>query len=226
MDSEEEKDEDAKSEPDRSDVPASIEDDEDDQISNASTESGSESVEHSTDSDDDAKVSDCEEAIENDDSDDNDEDDANNTVEDGTKPDKMRPLIHQLVQRVRRCVSYIRSIRAINDHVQSRATMSQPPILVGLVVDLEIRWNSTFMMLDRFITHRVIINEITSEPYKVPHIKLSQRGKLGSKKLQFNNSDWCLLIDLQSLLKPFLVATNTISARNYPTLATAYSSKH
>ncbi|CAF4909986.1 unnamed protein product, partial [Rotaria magnacalcarata] len=47
--------------------------------------------------------------------------------------------------------------------------------------------------------------------------------KLASKKFEFTNDDWSRLKDLQTVLKPFFKATKAISAKNYPTLAAAYS---
>ena len=49
--------------------------------------------------------------------------------------------------------------------------------------------------------------------------------KLGSKKFEFTKDDWCHLDDLRETLQPFFVSTEVISAKNYPTLAAAYSGK-
>ena len=98
------------------------------------------------------------------------------------------------------------------------------PITAALQTDTEIRWNTTFIMVDRFITHKVIIDDINSRPFKVPNISSVQQLKLGNKKFEFTNDDWCTIKDLQTVLKPFFSATTPISAKNYPTLALAYSS--
>ncbi|CAF4620692.1 unnamed protein product, partial [Rotaria magnacalcarata] len=78
-------------------------------------------------------------------------------------------------------------------------------------------------MIDRFSNHRFIIDNINSQPFKVPDISSVQRMKLASKKFEFTNDDWSRLKDLQTVLKPFFKATKAISAKNYPTLAAAYS---
>ncbi|CAF5108907.1 unnamed protein product, partial [Rotaria magnacalcarata] len=81
-------------------------------------------------------------------------------------------------------------------------------------------------MIDRFSNHRFIIDNINSQPFKVPDISSVQRMKLASKKFEFTNDDWSRLKDLQTVLKPFFKATKAISAKNYPTLAAAYSIKY
>jgi hypothetical protein len=53
----------------------------------------------------------------------------------------------------------------------------------------------------------------------------AQQKRLGSKQFEFTNADWRYINDLQNILQPFFVATNIISAKNYPTLAAAYSGK-
>ncbi|CAF5155090.1 unnamed protein product, partial [Rotaria magnacalcarata] len=78
-------------------------------------------------------------------------------------------------------------------------------------------------MIDRFSNHRFIIDNINSQPFKVPDISSVQRMKLASKKFEFTNDDWSRLKDLQTVLKPFFKATKAISAKSYPTLAAAYS---
>ena len=79
----------------------------------------------------------------------------------------------------------------------------QPPTRGGLVVDFEVRWNSTFVMLDRFITHRAIVNEMATGPSKVPNVNLSQCMNPRSRSFQFSSTEWSHLIDLHSLMKPF-----------------------
>ncbi|CAF3167763.1 unnamed protein product, partial [Rotaria sp. Silwood2] len=46
---------------------------------------------------------------------------------------------------------------------------------------------------------------------------------LSSKKFEFTNNDWFNLMGLHTALKPFFISTNTISAKNYPTLGARYS---
>lgn len=211
---ESESEDDAKSEFDRLDVPTDVEDDQEGQTTDESSESdGSAEDEHDDDEDREQQ-----EIV-------NDE-----PVVDSLLPtasiENTRLSVQKLTKRVRSCVNYIRNNRAINDYVRDRAGSNLPPIRAGLVIDFEVRWNSTYIMIDRFIIHRGILNEITTEPLKIPGINVFQQMSLRSSAFQFSGTDWSQLVDIHSLLKPFFVATNTISARNYPSLATAYSSTY
>ncbi|CAF2051486.1 unnamed protein product [Rotaria magnacalcarata] len=131
--------------------------------------------------------------------------------------------VHELIQRIRACVSNVRGIRAVNDYVIRKARSNDPPIKSNLVTDFEIRWNTTFIMIDRFVIYRSIIDDINSRPFKIAHITSTQQVKLGSKEFEFNNDEWNRINDLHTVLKPFLIATKIISAKNYPTLSTTYS---
>ncbi|CAF2951319.1 unnamed protein product [Rotaria sp. Silwood2] len=126
---------------------------------------------------------------------------------------------------MRAFITNINSIRAVTDYVQQREKIHDPPITAALVTDIEIRWNTTFIMVDRFITHQAIIDDINSRSFKIPNISSVQQLQLGNKKFEFTNEDWCTIKDLQNVLKPFFGATTAISAKSYPTLALAYSSK-
>lgn len=204
---------DAKSELDRLDIPSDIEDGQEDETTDESSESDG-SIEDEHDLDD---LLGAQEDVDDEQSEEFHS--SNNSME------NTRMCIRQLVKRVRSCVNYIRNNRAINDYVCNRAGATQPPIRVGLAIDFEVRWNSTYIMLDRFVIYRAIVNEITTEPSKIPSVNLFQQRQLRSQLFQFSTTDWSQLLDLHSLMKPFFVATNTISARDYPTLALAYSSR-
>jgi hypothetical protein len=135
----------------------------------------------------------------------------------------LRLLVRRLIKRVRACVNNIRSTRAIIDYVKQKAKATDPPIKSTLVTDFVIRWNTTFIMTNRFINYRSIIDNINSQPLKIPHISTTQQTKIGSKRFEFINDDWCKLNDLQDVLKPFFVTTSIMSGKNYPSLAVGYS---
>ena len=138
-------------------------------------------------------------------------------------PNNVRYLVFQLVKRIRACISNIRATRVVNDYIKIKAQSNDPPIKSRLITDFEIRWNTTFIMLDRFTIYRPIINDINSRPFKIAHTSPAQQLKLGSKEFEFTNNDWCRITDLHTILKPFMIATNVVSAKNYPTLAATYS---
>ncbi|CAF4302313.1 unnamed protein product, partial [Adineta steineri] len=135
----------------------------------------------------------------------------------------IRAQTRRLVDRIRDCISNINSTRAIIDYVQRQEKLHDPQITSTLVTDIEIRWNTTFTMLHRFIGHQSIIDDINRRPFKIPDISHNQQTKLGSKKFEFTNGDWSNIKNLCSVLCPFFSATTVTSGKKYPTSAAAYS---
>ena len=181
-----------------------MEDDEDNLTYGNATDSDEEFID-AVDNGDEDNVS---YADENDNPDDNEE---NNSSDDNEENDDyqsidlqdIRASIRRLIDRMRAFINNINSTRAVTDYVQQREKIHDPPITAALLIDIEIRWNTTFIMLDRLITHKAIIDDISSRPLKVPNISSVQQLKLGNKKFEFTNDDWCTIKDLQPVLKPF-----------------------
>ncbi|CAM4807921.1 unnamed protein product, partial [Rotaria magnacalcarata] len=94
------------------------------------------------------------------------------------QPENIHYLLIRLVKRIRSCIVNIRCTRAVSDYVKREAKSIDPPIKAGLVTDLEIRWNTTFIMIDRFNTHRSIVDDINSRPFKIAHTSSAQQIKL------------------------------------------------
>ncbi|CAF4012126.1 unnamed protein product, partial [Rotaria sp. Silwood1] len=84
-------------------------------------------------------------------------------------------LVLQLVKRIRYCIGNIRSTKAVNDYVKRKALSVVPPIKSALVTDIEIRWNTTFIMIDRFKNYRFIIDDINSRPFQIPNTSSTQQ---------------------------------------------------
>ncbi|CAF1164672.1 unnamed protein product [Didymodactylos carnosus] len=176
---ESESEDDVKSELDRLDIPADIEDDQEDQTTDESSESdGSPDDEHDCDEECEAQEIFTDESIED-------------FLSSNTSMENTRIWIQKLVKRVRSCVNYIRNNCAINDYVCNRAGSNLPPIRAGLVIDFEVRWNSTYIMLDRFIIHRAILNEITTEPLKIP-VEFALSGFLNTETIGDSTFMKCL----------------------------------
>ncbi|CAF1270327.1 unnamed protein product [Rotaria sordida] len=142
------------------------------------------------------------------------------------QPENVQYLVRRLLKRIRSCIKNIRSTRAVYDYVKKKAKLNDPPIRSELITDFEIRWNTTFIMIDRFKTYRLITDDINSRPFKIGNISTTQQLKLGSKEFEFTNDDWCRITDLHTTLKPFFIATSIASAKGYPSLAAAYSGEY
>jgi hypothetical protein len=87
----------------------------------------------------------------------------------------------------------------------------------GLTLDMRIRWNSTFVMISRFLFHSSIVTSLIHDPYKKVRLQSKQYRKL--KQLSFISLDWSLLKALENVLGRFNQSTKTLSARGRPTLS-------
>lgn len=138
--------------------------------------------------------------------------------------------VSKLIERTRELISIIHRSSVLESFVHDQmCTKSQElsqrdsPSAVestksmgNLVVDICVRWNSTYLMLNRFIQFRSIINEITHSPSHIVGANLRIQTKLS--EFSYNHNDWNWLISLQYVLHPFEKATRLLSGRSYQTL--------
>ena len=105
-----------------------------------------------------------------------------------------------------------------NDSNQNQSKADELKSSKGeLVTDFRIRWNSTYLMINRFVSIRHIVNEITHTPTQVVGLRPEQERKL--THLSFSHFEWNWLIALEHVLQPFENATRILSGRNYQTLS-------
>ncbi|CAF0861750.1 unnamed protein product, partial [Didymodactylos carnosus] len=147
--------------------------------------------------------------------------------------------IHQLLKKTRKIVTCIRKSSNIDAYVRAQAKIIQiqDPIIIdendepptnsnikitigGLVIDFHVRWNSTYLMIKRFIDHRTIINQITASPDRIAGLKTKKIKQM--KKFEFSHENWNRLMDLEHVLRPFLEATEILSGRKYQTLSLGF----
>ena len=107
------------------------------------------------------------------------------------QPNNIRYLVFQLIKRIRTCVANIRETRVVNDYIKIKAPSNDLSIKSKLITDFEIRWNTTFIMLDRFTIYLPIIDDINSRPFKIAHTSSAQQLKLSLKEFEFTKKDWC-----------------------------------
>ena len=136
----------------------------------------------------------------------------------------------QLMKKMRSLVSTVHHSSILDTHVrkqiQSKNNDSAQQHTNGddqttsngeLVIDFRIRWNSSHLMIHRFINIRHIVNEITHTLDRVIGLRPDQEKKLS--RLAYNPSEWTWLMALEHVLQPFENATRILSGRNYQTLA-------
>lgn len=126
--------------------------------------------------------------------------------------------INELLHRVRRTIRLIRKSSLMESYVQ--AQMNNTGEVKQLVGDCHVRWNSTFLMIKRFLLHKDIITNITTTPDRIVGLNKDQKESL--KKLFMSQPDWELLEALNVVLEPFVLATQVLSGRQYPTLGMGF----
>ncbi|CAF1079550.1 unnamed protein product [Didymodactylos carnosus] len=125
--------------------------------------------------------------------------------------------IHLLLCRVRSLIKLIQKCHLINAYVRKQAKTDKTIKGGELILDFHIRWNTTCVMLAKFIEHRRIIIEITNTPEKIVNLKKAKCNRLMS--LTLRPQHWECLITLKKILDPFYSATKAFSGRNYETIA-------
>lgn len=127
-----------------------------------------------------------------------------------------------LLFKVRSIVSTIK--RANNIHIYVYQQIENEGLKKrSFLLDFHVRWNTTFLMINRFLKYKKIINDLTARPEAVNGIKFKQIEKL--KKLDLSNKEWEMLETLLRILLPFYKTTKAISGQKYPTLSTAFAVK-
>jgi hypothetical protein len=135
---------------------------------------------------------------------------------------KLLTDVFQLMKKTRMVIKFIRNHSATNEYLDKHILLKkqEDPTIGGLVLDMIIRWNSSFLLLDRLISHKDFINSMFSFPNNIPGLTEKQRKQL--KELNLNQHEWELLTIIKDVLAPFLQATEVLSGQNYPTMAYAY----
>ena len=75
----------------------------------------------------------------------------------------------------------------------------------NLFLDFKVRWNSLYLMIERFFKYKQVVNTITLDPKVIPNLTAKQKRKI--ENLAFYSNDWDLIEVLIGVLKPFYEAT-------------------
>ena len=100
----------------------------------------------------------------------------------------------------------------INRHVLRKSKSSNLESL-----DFHVRWNTTYLMLERFHILKVIVDELTCNPQIIEGIKKCHLDKI--RKINFKQEDWNTIIILIKLLKPFYKASVMLQGQKYHSLS-------
>ena len=127
--------------------------------------------------------------------------------------------IPNLMNKCRIIIKTIRKSTILYETLYKIAGRSS--VKVGLVLDMKIRWNSTYTMLHRLLDYQSIFKEFYDNLTSIDGITDKQQSRLLKTKL--TEADWGLIQALQRVLHRFYVATTIISGNKYPTLSLAYA---
>jgi hypothetical protein len=129
--------------------------------------------------------------------------------------------VFELMKKSRLLIKFVRNHSIINEYfnkcVLSNANEKQTG---GLVLDMLIRWNSSFVLLDRLFTHKDILNDMGVFSNNLHGLTDQQKKQL--KQLTFNQYEWELIEILRNVLEPFLDTTVALSGQTYPTMAVCF----
>ena len=117
----------------------------------------------------------------------------------------------------RKLINTIRKSSILNDAIRNLARDSTA---VELIVDMKIRWNSSYKMIQRLLLHQQVLATFYENLDTLDGVTPKQRRKLTEVKL--TSVDWNILLAMRRVLERFNDATEILSGTSYPTLSLAY----
>ena len=125
--------------------------------------------------------------------------------------------VYVVLKKCRSFVNIIRKSSIISNYFDQLCIMLS--IKRRLSSDCITRWNSTYHLIDSFISLKTLIMKFFADKYLM-NIRRDLITKL--IYIELLHDDWQLLMDLRTVLKPFDLATKLMSSRSYPTIGLCY----
>jgi hypothetical protein len=127
--------------------------------------------------------------------------------------------IDLLMTKCRTIVNIIRKSSILYETAQHLARDSS--LNAGLIIDMRVRWNSSFKMLQRLLLYQTVLDKLYEQLDSITGITDKQRNKLNAAKI--TGTEWHVIQALRRVLERFDEATKVLSGRNYPTLSLGYA---
>ncbi len=121
--------------------------------------------------------------------------------------------------KYRSIISTIKKSSILHDIVLAFAHRAS--IKLSLVLDMKIRWNSSYKMINRFLLYKNTLEQFYEQLELIDGITEKQKERLLASKL--SRDDWNVMDALHVVLERFNTATIIISGQKYPTLSLAYA---
>ena len=122
-----------------------------------------------------------------------------------------------LMAKSRKLINTIRKSSILNDAIRN---LARDFTAVELIVDIKIRWNSSYKMIQRLLLHQQVLATFYKNLDTRDGVTSKQRRKLTEVKL--TSVDWNTLLAMRRVLARFNDATEILSGTSYPTLSLAY----
>ena len=136
----------------------------------------------------------------------------------GSTDDEILNNIGCTLKRVRNLVKMTRNSSNILNYMRVKQNDAQ--INYQFLKDFKIRWNYTYLFLERVLKNQHIISELTKNPSNIAGLSVSQINSL--KRLHLTQSEWQMIMSLIEVLGPFYYATKMLSGRYYQTQSISY----
>ena len=134
---------------------------------------------------------------------------------------KLLKNVFALMKKCRLMVKFMRNHTITNEYInQYMLSNNNGKRTDDLVLDMFIRWNSSFLLLDRLIIYKNIINSMFSFPNNLVGLTEKQKQQLGELSLQ--QPEWELIQSLRNIMEPFLDASVVLQGQHYPTMALSF----
>ena len=123
------------------------------------------------------------------------------------------PAVSRAIGACKRVVAHFK--RSVLASVELRKRQKQMDIAEHtLLIDCPTRWNSTYLMMDRLIEQRLPIYAVLSDE--------SVTKKKDAATIDMADSNWKVVENIVTALKPFYKATTALCSEQYPTLSSVY----
>ena len=112
--------------------------------------------------------------------------------------------IQLVLSKVRDTVKFIRKSNVIgsfvNDKIDEAVRLKKLKNNYSFVFDFHVRWNSTFLMIDRFIKLKDFVKMLTANHSEIKSLDKSKLKKI--QKLEIKSEEWSVIEDLHKILFP------------------------
>ena len=124
--------------------------------------------------------------------------------------------VQSVINRTRSIIKICRSTSMITCFIKKKAR-EQGLRNKFLILDYRVRWNTTYLMIKRFITFKPVISSLYADIDRIDGLILSKAEKL--KRLALTYDEWECIETIEPLLYRFYEATKLLSGRHYSTLS-------